>query len=104
MTESMNTNPAPGFGPEDKKRQDLLAELVVLRTTDYDAFMDRMFEALNTVFTDAVEDPRSKQEKIRSLDAMIKYFADGDEFEKCQRLTEIKQMVAQYHEEKEKQK
>jgi len=94
-------NQIPGFGPEDKKRQELLAELIKLRNTDYDTFMERMFEALNTVFMDDVTADRSREEKIRSLDSMIKYFSDHDEFEKCQRLVEIKNYVNKYHDSEE---
>jgi len=88
----------PGFGPEDRKRQELLSELIRLRNTDYDTFMERMFEALNTVFMDDIKADRSREDKIKSLDSMIKYFSDRDEFEKCQKLVEIKNYVNEYHE------
>ena len=95
-------NSIPGFGPNDKKRQELLAEILMLRETDYDAFMERMFDALNTVFQDSVKDPNSRQEKLKSIDTMIQYFSDGDAYEKCQRLLEIKKHINEYHDQQEK--
>lgn len=69
-----------------------LADLVRLRYTDYDAFMSRLFEALNGDHRDAINDSTDKSQKIAALSTMLSYFEGKEEFEKC---IEIKKLIDQ---------
>ena len=89
------------LGDVDKKRQKLLSELIELRNTDIDSFMERMYEALNTVFQDSVTNKNSREDKLKAIETMVKYLDKYEEYEKCSRLLEIKKMINEYHDSSE---
>ncbi len=67
-----------------KKSLELLYELLQLRDTDYDKFMDKLYEAMTTEFSEVVKskmfDVDDREIVFRS---MIKYFEKKEEYEKC---------------------
>lgn len=75
---------------KDKAYQDLLLELIELKTQDYDKFMDKLYEAVSGEFKDALhnDDPVSAKSKV--LNTMIQYFQAKEEYEKC---AELKKMA-----------
>lgn len=68
----------------------ILLDLIHLRATDYDAFMDKLYEALTGEFKDAIYDASPVEEKHQAIWSMIKHFEKQEEFEKC---ADLKRMV-----------
>ena len=52
----------------------ILLDLIHLRQTDYDAFMNRLYEALTGEFKDALYDTSPIEEKSQAVWSMIKHF------------------------------
>lgn len=73
-----------------KAYQDMLAELMSLKSTDYDMFMAKLYEAVSGEFRDALHNDDPITEKTKALDAMIQYFSNREEYEKC---AELKKMA-----------
>lgn len=67
----------------DLKTSQMLAELVSLRHTDFDAFMNLLYDALQNELSGAIFDQTPTQEKQEALNSMIQYFQDREEYEKC---------------------
>lgn len=67
-----------------KKSLELLYELLQLRETDYEKFMDKLYEAMTTEFSDVV---KSKVFNVEDsglvFQSMIKHFEKREEYEKC---------------------
>lgn len=74
------------------KYHQILLELIKLRETDYDAFMEKLYEALAGEFRDVVNDGSPMAEKSQALNTMIKHFSDREEYEKC---ADLKKMMDQ---------
>lgn len=74
------------------KYHQILMELIRLRETDYDAFMDKLYEALSGEFREVVQDNSPVVEKNQAITTMIKYFSDREEYEKC---ADLKKMMDQ---------
>lgn len=72
------------------KYQSVLVSLVKLRYTDYNAFMERLYEALRGDFKEALHDLTPVEGKQQALATMIDYFQDKEEYEKCAELKKIK--------------
>lgn len=72
------------------KYQSVLVSLVKLRYTDYNAFMERLYEALRGDFKEALHDLTPIEGKQQALATMIDYFQDKEEYEKCAELKKIK--------------
>lgn len=70
----------------------ILLDLVHLRQTDYDGFMNRLYEALTGEFRDVLNDTTPKDEKTKAIWTMIKHFEKNEEFEKC---ADLKKMADQ---------
>ena len=70
----------------------ILLDLIYLRNTDYDAFMERLYEALTGDFKDAINDKSPVEEKSQAIWTMINYFQKHEEYEKC---AELKKLVDQ---------
>lgn len=68
----------------------ILLDLIHLRQTDYDAFMNRLYEALTGEFKDVINDSSPVNEKSQAIWTMIKHFEKNEEFEKC---AELKRLV-----------
>ena len=62
---------------------DILLELIRLRESDYDGFMDRLYEALAGEFRDVVE------EKKQAIWTMILHFEKKEQYEKCADLKKL---------------
>ena len=67
----------------DLKTSQMLAELVSLRHTDFDAFMNLLYDALQRELSGAIFDQTPLTEKQEALTSMIQYFQDKEEYEKC---------------------
>lgn len=72
----------------------ILLDLIHLRATDYDAFMDKLYEALTGEFKNALYDTSPVEEKQEAIWSMIKHFEKQEEFEKC---ADLKRMVDGIH-------
>ena len=68
---------------KDLKTSQMLAELVSLRHTDFDAFMNLLYDALQRELSGAIFDETPLTEKQEALNSMIQYFQDKEEYEKC---------------------
>jgi hypothetical protein len=68
---------------KDLKTSQMLAELVSLRHTDFDAFMNLLYDALQNELSGAIFDQTPTTEKQEALNSMIQYFQDREEYEKC---------------------
>lgn len=73
----------------DLKTSAMLAELVSLRHTDFDAFMNLLYEALQKELSGAIFDETPVPEKQEALNSMIQYFQDREEYEKCAVLRDL---------------
>jgi hypothetical protein len=79
------------------KYSTILLDLIHLRQTDYDAFMDRLYEALTGEFRDAIHDASPVDEKSQAIWTMIKHFEKTEEFEKC---ADLKKLVEELDQDK----
>lgn len=68
---------------ESNKYTKILMDLVTLRETDYDAFMERLYEALTGEFSNAIYDGAPIEEKTKALNTMLEYFKEQEAYEKC---------------------
>lgn len=68
---------------------DKLLELITLRGTDYDKFMEKLYDALIGEMKTVINDNSDIQKKLGSFDIMIKYFQDREQYEKCAELKKI---------------
>jgi hypothetical protein len=75
----------------------ILLDLIHLRQTDYDAFMNRLYEALTGEFKDALYDTSPIEEKSQAVCSMIKHFEKTEEFEKC---ADLKKLVEELDQDK----
>jgi hypothetical protein len=84
----MNTviNKGADMSNNTPKYQSTLIDLVKLRYADYDAFMERLYEALHGEHKDAINDATPAENKKQALETMIQYFSDKEEYEKCAEL------------------
>lgn len=71
------------------KYSKILMDLVTLRETDYDAFMERLYEALTGEFRNAIYDGAPAEEKCKALTTMLEYFKEEDAFEKCAQIQKL---------------
>jgi len=75
-------------------QKELLVKLSILKSYDYDKFMDTMY----TVFTEqgdrlvkaSTTDPL---EKMEALERMEEHYKDKQEFEKCAKLLELRTKI-----------
>jgi len=67
----------------------ILLDLIHLRQTDYEAFMNRLYEALTGEFKDVINDSSPVNEKSQAIWTMIKHFEKNEEFEKCAELKKL---------------
>ena len=74
----------PDFTPSQ-----VLAELVNLRHTDFDAFMYLLYSALQKELKGAIFDDTPLENKRAALNSMIQYFTDKEEYEKCAVLRDL---------------
>ena len=82
-----NNNPS---SQEDINRySQILLELVHLRSTDYDGFMDKLYEALTGEFRGAIYDGSPVTEKTKAIWTMIDHFKTTEQYEKCGALKKL---------------
>ena len=67
----------------------ILLDLVHLRSTDYDAFMDKLYEALTGEFRTAIYDGSPVTEKTKAIWTMIDHFKATEQYEKCASLKRL---------------
>ena len=77
------------------KYEDILLELIILRETDYDAFMFRLYDALAGEYRSIAHDKSSVSEKLEAIWSMIKYFETKEQYEKC---ADLKKLVEEIKE------
>lgn len=87
---SINKSTATNTMQDVPKYQAALVNLVKLRYTDYDAFMERLYEALRGEFKEVIHDLTPVEGKHQALATMIDYFQTKEEYEKCAELKKIK--------------
>jgi hypothetical protein len=77
--------------PKNKKPsyQQMLFELLQLRESDYEGFMQKLYEALSGDFRQMVNDDSPLDEKSQALRTMIEHFEVREEYEKCATLKEM---------------
>jgi hypothetical protein len=73
----------------NKTYNEILLELIRLRETDYDGFMDRLYEALAGEFRDVVHDKTPIEEKQQAIWTMISHFEKKEQYEKCADLKKL---------------
>jgi hypothetical protein len=88
--QSINNSTASNTMQDVPKYQAALVNLVKLRYTDYDAFMERLYEALRGEFKEVIHDLTPVEGKHQALATMIEYFQNKEEYEKCAELKQIK--------------
>ena len=67
-----------------KKSIELLYELLQLRDTDYEKFMDKLYEAMTTEFLEIVKSKVFDVDESEAVfKSMIKHFENKEEYEKC---------------------
>lgn len=71
------------------KYSQILLDLVHLRDTDYNEFMNRLYEALTGEFKDAINDSAPVEEKKQAIQTMIKHFEKTEQYEKCAALYKL---------------
>ena len=74
---------------KDFSRSKVLADLVSLRHTDFDAFMELLYSSLQNELKGAIFDDTPLDNKRSALESMIQYFQDKEEYEKCAVLRDI---------------
>ena len=68
----------------------ILLDLIRLRETDYDGFMNKLYEALNGQFRGMIHDTAPESEKKQAIWSMIEHFSAKEEYEKC---ADLKRLV-----------
>ncbi len=67
-----------------KRSVELLYELLQLRDTDYEKFMDKLYEAMTTEFLEVVKSKVFDIEESEVVfNSLIKHFEKKEEYEKC---------------------
>ena len=68
---------------------DLLIELINLKRQDYGKFMEKLYEAITGEYVDVLKDSEPIGEKQKAMAAMIQYFQEKEEYEKCAKLKQL---------------
>jgi hypothetical protein len=71
---------------DSERYSKIMLELQYLRQTDYDGFMDKLYEALTGEFKDSIRDVNPVSEKKQALWTMIHHFEKTEDYEKCAKL------------------
>ena len=74
----------------NNKNHKILVELLKLRDTDYDQFIEKLYFAVTTDFSIFFREEMLKEEEHReTIRIMIKHFEEKEEYEKCDVLLHI---------------
>lgn len=72
------------------KYHQILFEILESRESDYDTFLNKLYEAITGDFKQIFIEEFTKDENYKEiLDSMIHYFEIKEEFEKCQKLLDL---------------
>jgi hypothetical protein len=74
--------------------ESLMKELIRLRESDPDAFMQMVIEALKKNPDAAVEDSAPAQKKLVALESLMRYFQEIEGYEDCAFIRDLKQRIA----------
>lgn len=74
---------------DSAKYSKIMLELVHLRQTDYDGFMDKLYDALTGEFRRAIHDAAPAEEKHQAIWTMIDHFKRTEQYEKCANLKKL---------------
>lgn len=73
-----------------KNYHQMMLELLKLRETNYDLFLDKLYDAITNDFLDTFVKDLLKEEIHReTLNSLIKHFENKEEYEKCNVLLNI---------------
>lgn len=84
----MEINPGNGFGDNF-----IRSLLLTLEHTDFDQFMDLSYHVLMQSPASVLKRKDSIDSKVESINNLIKYFEEGEEYEKCTNLQKLKTML-----------
>lgn len=73
----------------NRSYSEMLMDLLLLKGKDYDAFMEKMYDALTGEAQSALNSNDPVSEKKRALSTMISYFQAKEHYEKCAKLKEM---------------
>ena len=84
----MESNPSNGFGDNF-----IRSLLLTLEQTDFNQFMDLSYHVLMQSPASVLKRKDSIEAKIESINGLIKYFEEVEEYEKCTNLQKLKSML-----------
>ena len=84
----MESNPRNGFGDDF-----IRSLLLTLEQTDFNQFMDLSYHVLMQSPASVLKRKDSIEAKIESINGLIKYFEEVEEYEKCTNLQKLKSML-----------
>ena len=84
----MESNPSNGFGDNF-----IRSLLLTLEQTDFDQFMDLSYHVLMQSPSSVLKRKDSIDAKVESINGLIKYFEEIEEYEKCTNLQKLKTML-----------
>lgn len=84
----MEGNPMNSFGDNF-----IRSLLLTLEQTDFDQFMDLSYHVLMQSPASVLKRKDSIDAKVESINSLIKYFEEAEEYEKCTNLQKLKSML-----------
>ena len=84
----MESNPRNGFGDDF-----IRSLLLTLEQTDFNQFMDLSYHVLMQSPASVLKRKDSIEAKVESINGLIKYFEEIEEYEKCTNLQKLKTML-----------
>ena len=84
----MESNPSNGFGDNF-----IRSLLLTLEQTDFNQFMDLSYHVLMQSPASVLKRKDSIEAKVESINGLIKYFEEIEEYEKCTNLQKLKTML-----------
>jgi hypothetical protein len=70
-----------------------IEQLLRLKTEDPEKFAIAAYSIITTLSKEALSDPTPKEEKVRAIDKLIKWFEKMEEYEKCGELLKLKDLI-----------
>ena len=84
----MESNPSNGFGDNF-----IRSLLLTLEQTDFNQFMDLSYHVLMQSPASVLKRKDSIEAKVESINGLIKYFEEVEEYERCTNLQKLKTML-----------
>ncbi len=69
------------------------AELLALKETDYDAFIDRLYDTIIGYEEEALQDPEEADEKIEAIQVILEHYEKNEVYERCQTLYDLQKKI-----------